>query len=283
MRHPYLSALACLGLALSLACGAGADCEKGDEDCEENSNGGNGSGSGNSAPEILDFSANSGRVTEGDRLVFTAMVTDADGLDDIVGGSLESGSGGSYGSFQATGNGSYELALDWSELDTVQEVEFQDEEERSFTARFYDADGKEATAKTKVTLYCEGSSACAGSCVDLSEDPNNCGACSNRCEGFSAGNYNISATCDAGACLAPSECVTDLEQNCTEICAASGMSCATSESVSGIVLRLNGEGGPVDCDDWRGTTTTTRCSQDLINAPDGQYHQAGICLCLEAP
>ncbi|HND32644.1 MAG TPA: hypothetical protein PLA94_21760 [Myxococcota bacterium] len=281
MRLPFLCTFGALTLALSLACGGKSNCEKGEENCTEESAGGG--GGGNSRPEILDFSANSARVTEGDRLVFTVMVTDPDGLDDVVGGSLESSGGASYGSFEATGNGSYELSLDWSELDTVQDVEFQDEEDRSFTARFYDSGGKEATAKATVTLYCDEGGACAGRCVDLRSDPDHCGVCGNSCAAFDAGNYSFSATCEAGSCLAPSDCVTDLEQNCTTVCAASGMTCASSQSVSGIVLRINGEGGPVDCDAWRGTTTTTRCSQDLIDAPDGQYHQAGICVCLDAP
>lgn len=285
--------------ALALGCGAGSPCGEGtvekDGECvadeDGDSTGGSDSGGdsatgGDASPEILSFAANTGRATEGDTLVFTAVVTDADGAGDLIGGTLESPSGATYGAFTTTAQeGAYELSVAWSALDTVAEIQFEGEETRSFTARFYDQAGHVAERSTDVTLYCAQGAACGGSCVSLSVDERNCGACGNVCEGVAVANYSTTGTCEAGACVEASSCVDDIRQSCDDICGNEGMTCWGGIDYPGVVIDVyGGEGdGVPSCDEYRTTTTTSRCSQDLIDAPQAQSDDWGACFCLRAP
>lgn len=284
------------GVVFALACAGGPKCGEGtvEQDGECVADGGT-AGEGDAdtdtdadtdadgAPEILSFSSNSSRITAGDTLVFTAVVTDPDGISDLIGGTLESSTGGTYGSFAtASDEGAYEISLSWNAINTVSSIDFSDQQSRNFVARFYDAAGHTAESELSVTLTCDGDAACGGDCVDLQESLSNCGECGNQCVGFQIANYVFSAECYQGACIAPSECTADLEQNCTQVCAGEGMSCYPVGD-PGVVVSLYSEGGDLVCDDYRDSVTTSSCSQDLTDVGDARNNRAGTCVCLAAP
>ena len=77
------------------------------------------------APRILSFTTNVGAITRGQSVTFSAIVTDPDGLADIVGGTLEGSSGQVYGTFSASGGaGAYSMPLSWNDMHLVAPIEF---------------------------------------------------------------------------------------------------------------------------------------------------------------
>lgn len=139
------------------------------------------------APEILVLSTNVNELTEGENVVVSAVVTDPDGVDDVIGGLLESPDGAiSYGAFQTSGQeGSYELTLNWTELDVAVPIEFESETAREMRAVFFDQAGHETSGQVDLTLHCSGEPACGGTCVELNAAPCACDAqCTGRCGEF---------------------------------------------------------------------------------------------------
>lgn len=158
-----------------------------------------------SAPSILHFGSNTAVLHEGDSVVFSAIVTDTDGIDDVIGGTLlDVATGASMGAFAtAAQEGAYSLRLTWADLNAAAAINVgPGGEERTFRAEFFDQGGLRTGAETTLRLRCrqEGFSACAGACVDLQTDRDNCGRCGNRVV-FVAGR---AVTCRDGA-LACSE------------------------------------------------------------------------------
>jgi hypothetical protein len=69
----------------------------------------------NDSPVILLLATNTDTLTQSDResLTFSVVVTDPDGIDDIIGGTLEDPDGGTYGAFISSAEeGSYTISLE---------------------------------------------------------------------------------------------------------------------------------------------------------------------------
>lgn len=175
------------------------------------------------APRILRFDANVQKISEGDSVRFTAVVTDPDGIEDLIGGTLsDAQSGTAYGSFTtAAEEGSYSLTLTWSELNDVEWIQFADSEERSFEAEFYDVAGHTTTETLSIELHCYGYSACNGLCGFTACDGycirepldtrDHCGTCGNEC----APGAFCDTTGDTAVCACP-----DREEICNGECTA---------------------------------------------------------------
>jgi hypothetical protein len=128
------------------------------------------------------LATNTGTLHEDERLVVSAVVTDPDGVDDLIGGTLlDPGSGAAYGAFATSAaEGSYEIDLGWGELGTVSAIDAPPAgASRRLLARFFDVAGHRAEAEVTVTLRCDdaGYSACDGQCFDLERDEDHCGTC----------------------------------------------------------------------------------------------------------
>jgi len=149
------------------------------------------------APRILSFDTNVDRLTAGESVTFTAVVTDPDGIEDLIGGSLQDpDSGATYGAFATSaGEGAYSATLSWGELHQVRPIEFAVDTARAFEAVFFDVAGSRATSRIEVTLHCEGEGACDGACRDLTTTAD-CGRCDNRCRA-------ANARCIDGRCGCP--------------------------------------------------------------------------------
>lgn len=147
------------------ACNTEGQCESGDPN----------------GPVILSFSTNVDSITEGESITFTAVVTDPDGIDDLIGGTLSAPSGDAFGPFAtAAQEGAYSATVSWSQLDQVETIEFENEATTTFVATFFDTSGHSTTATKSITLHCDGIAACDGVCTDLRESRDNCGACGNQ-------------------------------------------------------------------------------------------------------
>ncbi len=164
-----------------------------------------------SAPRIVTLSANVGTMRETDRLVITAIVTDPDGIDDVIGGSLvDPSSGRTYGAFAtAAAEGAYEIELLWNDINTVSAIDApMAGTARTFRAEFFDVAAHAATRDLEVTLDCEDAprSACGGACVDLATNDDHCGTC--------AREVTARQDCVAGEPV----CAFNGERVCTDDC-----------------------------------------------------------------
>lgn len=135
-----------------------------------------------SAPQILTLGTNATTLDERDHLVITAVVTDADGVGDLIGGDLDDpDTGGTYGAFATSATeGAYQLSLAWSAIEAVRPIDTGiGGGMRVFHARFFDQAGNTAEQSATVMLHCSmsGYALCQGQCTDLQTDPENCGKC----------------------------------------------------------------------------------------------------------
>lgn len=180
-----------------------------------------------SPPRILSVSANVAEITQGESVRITAIVTDPDGIDDVIGGELGDPTGASYGAF-ATGaqEGAYEIQVSWDDLDAVDPITFDDGYlARTLLVRFYDVAGSSVEEAVEISLVCRQGAACDGVCRSLDDDPQNCGQCGRRCEDQDAPDAHIDATCSAGSCLVATSCVSSGTPTCNDVCADAGMTC----------------------------------------------------------
>src|SRR5690606_3063546 len=82
---------------------------------------------GEDAPVILSLSSNVTQMTEGESVTFTAILTDPDGVSDIVGGSLLDAQGAvDFGPFVAAGQpGTYSITLSWAQIHQAISIHFE--------------------------------------------------------------------------------------------------------------------------------------------------------------
>ena len=198
------------------------------------------------APVFLSLQTNVPKITAGESATFTAVLTDPDGVDDIVGGTLSDETGMiGYGPFVAAGQpGTYSITVPWDAMQQADSIDFENADlTRAFRAEFYDQAAHKVNQDVSLALTCAAGSACAGICVDLMTDVMHCGACSRVCE----------AGCGAGQCKPTwGECI-DMEsgfETCDLYCAAVGETCVE-----------NGCGGLGATS--RGFALTVNCEQEV--------------------
>ncbi len=154
------------------------------------------------APRILSLQVNTPTIDETETLTVTSIVTDPDGIDDLIGGTLEDpATARSYGAFAtAAAEGAYQISMAWSSINTVGPINAPPEGvERTFRATFYDVAGHAAQRDVVVMLGCKSDvrSACEGRCFALATDEANCGACEHACPDAA----HADTWCGEGACL----------------------------------------------------------------------------------
>jgi hypothetical protein len=194
------------------------------------------SSSSPSAPMILELFTDETELVEGGFLMITAQVTDADGLDDIVGGLLKTGDGtGTYGAFDQVSQGTYSTLITWDQLVELEQPVFEGTGTVMLIAEFTDTASEVGSRTLELTVACESPShALCGEteCRSISGDAQNCGACGNQCSN--------DETCEVDTCttIPPdppsgewSECFdlypTPDYATCDEACADAGLVCNT--------------------------------------------------------
>lgn len=211
---PLSSLLFPLALSLAAACSGGDSGSTCTDGCDQRDPDG---------PEIITLSVNSTRLTEDETLVVTAIVTDPDGIADVIGGELRDPVNGTYGAF-ATGaqEGAYSLTLSWSALHQVSSIEGPGDIARELQAHFFDSAGNETIKSLSLTFTCgvSGESFCDAKCVDMQTDAEHCGACRTALE---------ETECSEGAlvCDDPISRVCDdsCEPNTVTSCGSCGHDC----------------------------------------------------------
>lgn len=181
------------------------------------------SSSGPEAPVILSFSSNVTTLNPDQSLIITAVITDPQGIADVVGGTLAAPEGATYGSFAvSTVDGSYSVTLSWDALNTLAAINTPaGGTDRTFVATFFDQIGNMTSQSLTVHLECETATdgICDGDCTDLQQDDANCATCAHSC--------GTNGTCVEGACYAPGGCFTVVTvTDCNAACAAGGATCS---------------------------------------------------------
>jgi hypothetical protein len=200
-------------------CNGGEECDDGD--CVNIANEGEGEGEGEpepeplpvcsdvGCPEILSFSSNLSNLTEFETAVLSAVVTDPDGVADLIGGVLlDPVSDTTYATFSATGSGTFTIAVGWGSLNPVRPIDVDVSASRVVRARFFDQAGHESFADLTLTLRCSdddvacdgqcGAERCGGACLSREDLRNNdnCGSCGNQCEQNAFCEFDgVEATC----------------------------------------------------------------------------------------
>jgi hypothetical protein len=257
-------------------CGAGESCSSGT--CQSD---------GPRGPRIITFNTNALEITDDENVVFTAVVTDPDGIDDVIGGTLiDPATGRSYGSFAtAASEGAYSLTLTWADIQRVRPINFTTvDETRVFRASFFDVSGESATAEVELTLTCEGLGACDGVCTNITTS-SNCGTCGTRCLtggvctagvcGCPAGYGGCDGACtllsttrDCGAC--DNTCVSG--QTCEE----GACECAPGRAVCGSTCRTQSTTARCGADGCTACGATQTCFDNTCTAPtDGALRLLG--------
>lgn len=229
------------------------------------------------APRILDLSSNTTRVTPSTEFIVTAIVTDPDGIDDLIGGSLKAPSGATYGAFQTSAaEGSYQITISWSQINAVQAIVFDTSAQRDLVAEFFDQSGNKVQRTLSITLACDDSNeaACeAGRCIDLNSSEDHCGSCGNALSpSMDTELYcsNGQPTCGDGTyCSQTQVCATDWEP---KACGSCNNNCETRATAAN--LNLSHPDSQVLCDQGSQCSayivSTTRVSCETICGPNAE-------------
>ena len=241
-------------------------------------------------PKILDFTANTNSVNQSATLRLTAIVTDPDGIDDVIGGTLKSPSGQTYGAFQTSASeGAYEIALTWPDINSVQALAPLlpgENTARVFIAEFYDQSEHRTSKEIQISFGCEDASegVCDpnGACVNLESSSDHCGACGESID-------THVARCEAGvpACLSFGDMYCDgtcVDLDYQDNCGRCGNNCAdwgSSLGVSADCVNTNSAtGGRLCAGEFVSNNTQQSCidycaSKDLWCIDASAYYSLG--------
>ncbi|WP_394826815.1 hypothetical protein [Pendulispora albinea] len=150
-------------------------------------------------PRFLAFASNVKTIGTGESVTLTAVLTDPDGVDDVIGGTLKEGDA-TYGAFVTSGQeGAYQMAISWADINKVKPIAFamRTDGTRTLTAEFYDTAGHVAKADFTLALTCKGLAACNGSCTDTDSTEGNCVALENCMKTSAASPTTCNAICAA--------------------------------------------------------------------------------------
>jgi hypothetical protein len=237
----------------------GGDTSGGDTRTPDTTSTDTGSGA-NQAPNILSLNANTTTLNAGSNLVVTAVVTDPNGIDDLIGGQLEASTGGSYGAFSTSAaEGSYTITLTWDALNTVRPINAAAAGTAlDFKAVFYDVAGLRSERSLRVTVRCDASSGrglCEGECTDLAGDKYNCGSCNKWCQdetSFQSLSAAISEDCFQSTCTIAfyvDNSRVAAGATCKTLCTEVGLSCPWPASVELGYASVSGNGVSLACEE----------------------------------
>ncbi len=160
-----------LSASLVVACGTEPRDTDDDDDGSSGSGAAGSGGSGAGAqgaggtmsvpggPEVLSFDVTPRELGPAMSATFTAMVTDPDGLGDIVGGQLEQGEA-TFGALSQVSMGTYTITLTHEQLVAMMPV-VSSPETRSFVVKFTDTTSRVGTRAVDLQLMAECDSECA--------------------------------------------------------------------------------------------------------------------------
>jgi hypothetical protein len=169
--------------------------------------------SSKNAPRFLSTGQDVDRVTPQGSVTFSALVTDPNGIEDIVGGEIRDvQTGRTIASLStAADEGSYQAVLTWTTIRKVwdQNLEPEESASRQFAIEIQDRAGHTASRNVSATLYCNASKPCDGRY--------------GNCEDKDGDGYGLGPDCEASDCDdtdkdvhpgAEDVCYNDIDDNC---------------------------------------------------------------------
>jgi len=215
--------------------------------------GSGGSSSGGHDPIFLSLGTNTSLLRSLQTLTVSAVLTDPDGIADLIGGNLFDPSNQNvYGTFTTSADeGSYSLTLSWAQINMIEPINADPTGvDRPLRAQFFDAEGHMASRDVTIKLRCATGSGpdtntacCDGTAIDMNESTN-CGACGHRCPSPTATLSTIQ--CSEDRCmgtLASTAAGTATRQSCASQCAALGYTCIEPDArwTPALVTGLSGK------------------------------------------
>jgi hypothetical protein len=195
---------------------------------------------------------------QGSALSLTA--TDSDGVGALTGAVVLDGPlGPQFAALTSVGPGSYTLTITWDMLNAAQAINISPGANPSIMRVLYlqvtDDKGRTAVEGFPLIMSCDNlpspgdTAACNGVCLDLTDDPDNCGNCFIQCSA-TGGSACIKGECDGWR-------YTTSGTSCDTACTAATATCQSAE-----VIQSNGTPAPITCSDVvspGGTTLDVRC------------------------
>lgn len=237
----------------------------------EPSDGGEGGSTSADAPKILSISTNLNTLHENEQLVITAVVTDPDGISDVIGGKLSTADEAfAYGAFAIDASeGAYSASLSWASIHATEAIntEMDMAISRTFRATFFDADGNSTYRDVTISLQCreDETASCDGKCESMNSYTY-CGSCDHKCPSSA-----ISYGCDlAGGAICKAKTFTYESVSCASVCKTPYPKCYSATATFWV-------SGGSDFDKPIG------CSEvppgNLMNGTQNAYYRNVTCIC----
>ena len=245
------------------------DTDATDDEGSSGSAGAGESGDAQTPPEIAMLSASAPDLRPDRSVTVVAVVTDPDGSDDVMGGTLHGSDPAlAYGVFEPTGEGVFELTISWDDAYALEGFSFEGVGEIPLTATFRDHGGATADRGLTLALACGGEldapAVCAaGECTDLASDLDNCSSCGTACPLQAQGSSLAAGGCGGDGCLPVwDECVlaSDGFADCDEYCADKGQACAPACGEAGARATFT---SAASCEDLTATNPNPLCDLDF--------------------
>ena len=121
-------------------------------------------------PTIVSLDLNVSTIAPGETFTVSAIVTDPDGVDDVIGGQLQSGDGEIvFGTFETQAQeGAYSLVISFEEIgQAAPAAGTTSSEAREFRAEFFDQSGAASWQTIGYTLQCDAGYLCDERCLDV--------------------------------------------------------------------------------------------------------------------
>jgi hypothetical protein len=174
----------CAAECTGRSCGPDPVCGKSCGTCEEGmcTEGGQCSISDPDGPQIISLNTSRSVLLPGEDVLISAIVTDPDGVSDVIGGNLLSEDGSTYGVFVTSAEeGAYSMTVTWTDFEDQGALESGMSGGHSVDLRvqFYDQAGHITEQSLPIGFGCprQEDAICDGSCVDLQTNKLHCGAC----------------------------------------------------------------------------------------------------------
>lgn len=188
------------------------------------------------APNILTLSANVQKLFPTQQLIIAAVVSDPDGVDDLIGGTLSDPmTNATYGAFATSAaEGAYQLTLTWNAINTVSPINtVTGGSKRAYRATFFDVAGNSVARNLEITMACPTATdaACGGECMRLDVETAHCGGCGNSCFDVATAHQlpTNTAGCRSSTCYAS---VREWSRkSCNTICGAKMLVCSKTTPV----------------------------------------------------
>ena len=158
-------------------------------------------------PSIQSFSSSANRLDDNDSVTLTVVVSDPDGIEDIIGPLLlEPLSGATLGTLSQSAPGTFTTTIDWDLLASVEPIEFQRGGEKRFVrVQFSDNAGHKVTHTQQLDLFCASDApACDSSCGSV-----RCPGQDNEClntSGTTVSNNDLCSVCNIGCAACSNGC-----------------------------------------------------------------------------